>query len=124
MQDFDGYLQNSLFLPLRANFGPNFGSRGPVRGLFWAITFEPIEIQTSKTHQNLAFFMLFHFVPKSFSVKLILFIKNDKMQYLDPFRPIFEKNVEKSSFLWKLLNLDRNIKPLPHLKLISNVGYG
>ena len=50
------------------------------------------------THQNLAFFMLFHFVPKSFSVKLILFIKNDKMQYLDPFRPIFEKTLKKAVF--------------------------
>ena len=50
----------------------------PVRGLFWAITFEPIELQSSATMQNVAFVMLFKFVLNGFSVKSIFFIKNEK----------------------------------------------
>ena len=72
-------------------FWPKFWLRGTHPSLFWAITFEPIEIQTSTTHQNLEFFMLFHFAPKSFSVKLIIFMKNDQMRYLDQFCPIFDQ---------------------------------
>ena len=72
--------------------------------LFLAITFEPIELQSSATMQNVAFFILFHFVPKSFSLKLIIFIKNDKMHYLDQFRPIFDRKRRKNPFSVKTVD--------------------
>ena len=56
----------------------HFCSTAPVRGLFWAIMFE---LQSSATRQNLSFFILFNFVPKSFSLKSIVYPQNDKVDF-------------------------------------------
>ena len=43
---FRHFWLKSIFWPLQANFGPDFGSTAPIQGLFWTITFEPIELQS------------------------------------------------------------------------------
>ena len=57
-------------LAAKGQFWPKFWLRGTRPRLILAITI---------THQNLAFFMLFHFVPNSFPIKSILFKINPKM---------------------------------------------
>ena len=41
-------------------YGPILAAHDQSEAYFWAITFEPFELQSSATHQNVAVFILFH----------------------------------------------------------------
>ena len=72
------FLDKMDILAATGQFWPKFWLRGTRPSLFWAITFEPIKIQTSTTHQNLDIFMLFHFVPNNFPLKSIVHPQIDR----------------------------------------------
>ena len=41
-------------------YGPILAAHDQSEAYFWAITFEPFELQSSATHQKVAVFILFH----------------------------------------------------------------
>ena len=85
-----------LYLNWFKSYGPKQASDGAPWSQNWPVVAKNGNFED--THQNLAFFMLFHFVPKSFSVKLILFIKMTKCNIWTLFVQFLKKTLKKAVF--------------------------